>query len=129
VADNGDTHLGGEDLDQRARQHFKKVVPQNGHAPGKLSTHIDKAAARSAQFKEEVAQLQNGLSKLASFQAEMDKIRSQEHEALVMNRAAFDVSMRTIDNGVFGVVADDGDTHVGGEDADQRVRQHFKEVV
>ena len=30
--------------------------------------------------------------------------------------------LRTIGNGVFGVVADDGDTHLGGEDFDRRVR-------
>ena len=41
----------------------------------------------------------------------------------------FDVSLRTIDNGVFEVVADNGDTHLGGEDFDQRARQHFKKVV
>ena len=30
----------------------------------------------------------------------------------------FDVSILTIDNGVFEVVATDGDTHLGGEDFD-----------
>jgi heat shock protein 5 len=37
----------------------------------------------------------------------------------------FDVSLLTIDNGVFEVVATSGDTHLGGEDFDQRVMQHF----
>jgi len=37
----------------------------------------------------------------------------------------FDVSLLTIDNGVFEVVATNGDTHLGGEDFDQRVMQHF----
>merc|ERR1719252_420179 len=37
----------------------------------------------------------------------------------------FDVSMLTIDNGVFEVLATNGDTHSGGEDFDQRVMQHF----
>ena len=40
VADNGDTHLGGEDLDQRARQHFKNAVPQIGLAPGHASEEL-----------------------------------------------------------------------------------------
>ena len=31
----------------------------------------------------------------------------------------FDVSLLTIDNGVFEVVATNGDTHLGGEDFDQ----------
>jgi len=37
----------------------------------------------------------------------------------------FDVSLLTIDNGVFEVVATNGDTHLGGEDFDQRVIEHF----
>merc|ERR1711975_169263 len=40
----------------------------------------------------------------------------------------FDVSLLTIDNGVFEVVATNGDTHLGGEDFDQRVMQHFTKV-
>ena len=38
----------------------------------------------------------------------------------------FDVSLLTIDNGVFEVVATNGDTHLGGEDFDQRVAQQPK---
>jgi len=37
----------------------------------------------------------------------------------------FDVSLLTIDNGVFEVLATAGDTHLGGEDFDQRVTEHF----
>ncbi len=37
----------------------------------------------------------------------------------------FDVSILTIDNGVFEVLATAGDTHLGGEDFDQRVTDHF----
>ncbi|XP_062411225.1 endoplasmic reticulum chaperone BiP-like [Sardina pilchardus] len=37
----------------------------------------------------------------------------------------FDVSLLIIDNGVFEVVATNGDTHLGGEDFDQRVMEHF----
>jgi len=37
----------------------------------------------------------------------------------------FDVSILTIDNGVFEVVATNGDTHLGGEDFDNRVMEHF----
>merc|ERR1712028_239074 len=40
----------------------------------------------------------------------------------------FDVSLLTIDNGVFEVVATAGDTHLGGEDFDQRVTEHFVKV-
>jgi len=37
----------------------------------------------------------------------------------------FDVSILTVDNGVFEVLATNGDTHLGGEDFDQRVMDHF----
>ncbi|KAL1273566.1 hypothetical protein QQF64_026380 [Cirrhinus molitorella] len=37
----------------------------------------------------------------------------------------FDVSLLTIDNGVFKVKGTNGDTHLGGEDFDQRVMEHF----
>jgi heat shock protein 5 len=37
----------------------------------------------------------------------------------------FDVSVLTIDNGVFEVIATNGDTHLGGEDFDQRVMEYF----
>ncbi|XP_076821484.1 endoplasmic reticulum chaperone BiP-like [Clavelina lepadiformis] len=40
----------------------------------------------------------------------------------------FDVSMLTIDNGVFEVIATNGDTHLGGEDFDQIVMDHFMKV-
>ena len=40
----------------------------------------------------------------------------------------FDVSLLTIDNGVFEVVATSGDTHLGGEDFDQRLTEHFVKV-
>merc|ERR1712151_809562 len=37
----------------------------------------------------------------------------------------FDVSLLSIDNGVFEVLATSGDTHLGGEDFDQRVMENF----
>jgi len=41
----------------------------------------------------------------------------------------FDVSILTIDDGVFEVKATNGDTHLGGEDFDQRVMQHLLKVI
>lgn len=40
----------------------------------------------------------------------------------------FDVSILSIDNGIFEVEATNGDTHLGGEDFDQRVMEHFFKV-
>merc|ERR1719326_960412 len=40
----------------------------------------------------------------------------------------FDVIVLTIDNGVFEVVATNGDTHLGGEDFDQRVMEYMMKI-
>merc|ERR1719437_302570 len=59
----------------------------------------------------------------------MDK-KEGEKNVLVfdLGGGTFDVSLLTIDNGVFEVVATNGDTHLGGEDFDQRVMQHFVKI-
>lgn len=41
----------------------------------------------------------------------------------------FDVSLLTIDGGVFSVKATAGDTHLGGEDFDARLVEHMKELI
>merc|ERR1719506_3354925 len=46
-----------------------------------LTAKIDKAAAASAQLKEEVKELQAELAALAKEQAEMDKIRAEQNAA------------------------------------------------
>merc|ERR1712166_1415664 len=40
----------------------------------------------------------------------------------------FDVTVLTLDNGVFEVVATNGDTHLGGEDFDQRVMEYMMKI-
>lgn len=40
----------------------------------------------------------------------------------------YDVSLLTIDEGFFEVIATSGDTHLGGEDFDQRVMEHFIKI-
>merc|ERR1711973_878375 len=56
----------------------------------------------------------------------MDK-KEGEKNVLVfdLGGGTFDVSLLTIDNGVFEVVSTNGDTHLGGEDFDQRVMEWF----
>jgi endoplasmic reticulum chaperone BiP len=51
----------------------------------------------------------------------------QEKNVLVydLGGGTFDVTLLAIDNGVFEVLATNGDTHLGGEDFDQRVMQYF----
>ncbi|GAB7363376.1 hypothetical protein MBLNU230_g3655t2 [Neophaeotheca triangularis] len=51
----------------------------------------------------------------------------QERQIIVydLGGGTFDVSILTVDQGVFEVQATAGDTHLGGEDFDQRVMDHF----
>jgi len=53
----------------------------------KLSTKIDSMSSKSAHLKEEVATLQNELAQLASSQAAMNKIRSEEKSLYTKNHA------------------------------------------
>merc|ERR1711920_1117924 len=59
----------------------------------------------------------------------MDK-KEGEKNVLVfdLGGGTFEVSLLTIDNGVFEVVSTNGDTHLGGEDFDQRVMEHFSKL-
>jgi heat shock protein 5 len=56
----------------------------------------------------------------------MDK-KAGEKNILVydLGGGTFDVSLLTIDGGVFEVVSTNGDTHLGGEDFDQKVMEFF----
>merc|ERR1719169_60084 len=58
----------------------------------------------------------------------LDKKTEKNIVVYDLGGGTFDVSLLTIDNGVFEVVATAGDTHLGGEDFDQRVMQHFIKV-
>jgi hypothetical protein len=53
----------------------------------KLTSKIDQAASHSASLKEEVTDLQSDLAKLAKTQAELDKIREEEHAAYLEAKA------------------------------------------
>ncbi|KAM0949449.1 putative Heat shock protein 70 family [Dioscorea sansibarensis] len=41
----------------------------------------------------------------------------------------FDVSILSIEDGIFEVLATNGDTHLGGEDFDQRVMEYFMKLI
>merc|ERR1719450_1666426 len=58
----------------------------------------------------------------------LDKKSEQNILVYDLGGGTFDVSLLTIDNGVFEVVATNGDTHLGGEDFDQRVMAHFMKI-
>lgn len=60
----------------------------------------------------------------------LDK-KGREMNILVydLGGGTFDVSILTIDNGVFEVLSTSGDTHLGGEDFDRRVMEYFIKVI
>lgn len=59
----------------------------------------------------------------------MDKKQGEKNIIVFdLGGGTFDVSLLTIDNGVFEVVATSGDTHLGGEDFDQRLAEHFTKI-
>jgi len=53
----------------------------------KLTTRIDQRVATSKKLKSEVAALQKALANLAQSQAEMDKMRQEEHASFLVNQA------------------------------------------
>jgi len=57
----------------------------------------------------------------------LDKGSNEEKNILVfdLGGGTFDVSLLSIDDGIFEVKATAGDTHLGGEDFDHRLVQHF----
>uniref|UniRef100_A0ACD5Z949 Uncharacterized protein n=1 Tax=Avena sativa TaxID=4498 RepID=A0ACD5Z949_AVESA len=60
----------------------------------------------------------------------LDK-KGSEKNILVfdLGGGTFDVSILTIDNGVFEVLATNGDTHLGGEDFDHRIMDYFIKLI
>jgi len=60
----------------------------------------------------------------------LDK-KGAEQNILVydLGGGTFDVSILTIDEGVFEVLATNGDTHLGGEDFDQRVMEYLIKLI
>ncbi|XP_051885348.1 heat shock 70 kDa protein-like [Pristis pectinata] len=59
----------------------------------------------------------------------LDKAGSGEHNVLIfdLGGGTFDVSILTIEDGIFEVKSTSGDTHLGGEDFDSRMVNHFIE--
>ncbi|KAM7469676.1 hypothetical protein LguiA_007859 [Lonicera macranthoides] len=61
----------------------------------------------------------------------LDKKGEESSKILVfdLGGVTFDVSILSIDDGVFEVLATSGDTHLGGEDFDHRIMQYFIKLI
>jgi len=77
--------------EQMAKTEAKKSELEDDIA--KLTAKIDQAAARSATLKDEVKELQEELAALAKMQAEMDKVRSDQHEAYTKAKADLEMGL------------------------------------
>lgn len=58
----------------------------------------------------------------------LDKTKEEDEKNILvfdLGGGTFDVTVLTIDKGVFEVLATNGDTHLGGEDFDQRLMEYF----
>ncbi|CAN8072188.1 unnamed protein product [Agarophyton chilense] len=58
----------------------------------------------------------------------LDKMKEEDEKNILvfdLGGGTFDVTLLTIDKGVFEVLATNGDTHLGGEDFDQRLMEYF----
>jgi len=80
--------------EQMAKTEAKKQDLESTIA--KLTSKIDQSAARSAALKEEVVELEKELAALAKMQAEMDKIRQDQH-------ADYTVAKADLEQGLTGV--------------------------
>ena len=61
----------------------------------------------------------------------MDQEDAAERKVLVfdLGGGTFDVSLLNIEDGFFEVLATNGDTHLGGEDFDNRIIEHFVKLI
>jgi heat shock protein 5 len=61
----------------------------------------------------------------------LDKRSTKPKNILVfdLGGGTFDVSLLTIDEGVFEVISTNGDTHLGGQDFDARLINHFVDII
>eukprot|EP00997_Jenningsia_sp_PLL12_P001635 NODE_126_length_2434_cov_125.098532_g109_i0.p1 GENE.NODE_126_length_2434_cov_125.098532_g109_i0~~NODE_126_length_2434_cov_125.098532_g109_i0.p1 ORF type:complete len:610 (+),score=160.78 NODE_126_length_2434_cov_125.098532_g109_i0:49-1878(+) len=59
----------------------------------------------------------------------LNKVGEKNILVFDLGGGTFDVSLLTIDDGFFEVVATNGDTHLGGEDFDNRMMSHFLKIL
>lgn len=59
-----------------------------------------------------------------------EKITQKQHVMIFdLGGGTFDVSVLSLESGVFQVIATGGDTHLGGEDFDNKLVEYFREQM
>jgi len=84
LATNGDTHLGGEDFDNRVMQHFLKLIKQ------KHQVDLSKDKRAIAKLRREVEKAKRGLSTVHSVKVEIESLIDGEDFAETLTRAKFE---------------------------------------
>ncbi|KAL0384534.1 UNVERIFIED_CONTAM: Heat shock protein BIP1 [Sesamum radiatum] len=97
----------------------KKIKRAVITVPGTFSRDYSRAARGADNQRADCAAIAYGLDK------------EGERNVLVfdLGGGTFDVSLLSIDNGVFEVLATSGDTHLGGEDFDHRLMNYFVKLI
>jgi heat shock protein 5 len=84
LATNGDTHLGGEDFDQRLMQHFMKVVKQ------KHKIELMGNLRAMAKLKREMEKAKRAVSTVHSVKVEIEGLLDGEDFSETLTRAKFE---------------------------------------
>jgi heat shock protein 5 len=84
LATNGDTHLGGQDFDQRVMQHFIKVIKD------KLKTDISNDDRALAKLRREVEKAKRALSSTHQVKLEIESLVNGADFSDTLTRAMFE---------------------------------------
>jgi len=91
----------GEEAEEKAYcdAEMKKTVPKKEDLEDdveKMTAKIDQAVAKSAELQKEVKDLQKELSLLAKEQAEMDKIRGEQHDEYLVAKKDLEMGLNGV---------------------------------
>jgi heat shock protein 5 len=136
LATNGDTHLGGEDFDQRVMQYFIGVMKKRGGALGDITK--DKRAMQ--KLRREVERVKRALSSQPQARLEIESLHNGEDFSETLTRARFeelnmDLFKRTLrpvemvlEDGDVGAAEVDELVLVGGSTRIPKVRELLKQM-
>jgi len=103
--------------------HVERIInePTAAAIACRVGSRIKKKAGNNGKKKEEGS----------GEEEDNDDDDDDEQNVLVfdLGGGTFDVTLLTIDNGVFEVLAMNSDTHLGGSDVDQNVMSHYVEYM
>ena len=140
-ADNGDTAISVDDRKYAAPEISAMVLQKlKMDAEAYLGEKIDEAVITvPAYFNDSQRQATKDAGKIAGFEVKriineptaaalsygLDKKKEEKVAVFDLGGGTFDISILEIGDGVFEVKSTNGDTHLGGEDIDNRIIDHL----